>query len=93
LSHCVLMHGPCRGRLCDFWARVRIRKNSIEDLTQDALQHIRECDEGKGDIARNALGEYWEAFGIKNRERLCKEEPDLCEKIILVEQQVLSHLI
>jgi hypothetical protein len=79
---CVMVKGPCRGKSCDYWARIRIRKTPVEELASG----IRECimNRKQKDSIRwdEALREYWSQLGIRNLDRLCDEEPDLCAKMI-----------
>ncbi|MFX1367511.1 MAG: hypothetical protein ACFFAY_02805 [Promethearchaeota archaeon] len=79
--------------MCDFWARVQLRKKSTSELVQDVLERIRNFDGHDCKLADDAIEKYWSAFGIKNRARLCREEPDLCDKMKLVEQQVRFQLL
>jgi hypothetical protein len=88
MAYCVMVHGPCRGKLCDFWARVKIRKRTVEDLVQSVRESIVSCDNGSSLDIKQALAQYWTALGVKDLQRLCREEPDLCSKISEVEQQV-----
>ncbi len=84
-----MVKGPCRGKLCDFWARIRIRKKTVENLVKDIKNTIIECDKGSNASTRDLLGTYWDEMGVRDMERLCEEEPDLCEKIMEVESQFL----
>ncbi len=89
-SFCVMVKGPCRGKKCDFWARVRIRKTSIEELAAG----IKDCIiEFQGEDPReqaDALNEYWSLIGVQDLKKLCDEEPDLCAK--MTEAEILSQI-
>lgn len=86
--YCTMVHGPCRGALCDFWARAKIRKASIEDLISGFKDSIKDCEDG---VALNqAIAQYWTDLGVKNRANLCREEPTLCEKMEEVERRIAS---
>jgi hypothetical protein len=88
MAYCVMVQGPCRGKMCDFWARVRLKKSPNDELAQDMYLSIRECDNpGRIDLD-DAIIEYWTTFGVKNIERLCGEEPDLCTKMNAINAQV-----
>ena len=86
-SFCVMVKGPCRGKKCDFWTRVRIRKASIEELAAG----IKDCIvEFKGEDSLelvDALHEYWSLIGVQDMKKLCEEEPDLCAKMTEAEVQ------
>ncbi|MHA2383463.1 MAG: hypothetical protein ACXACT_12885 [Candidatus Thorarchaeota archaeon] len=86
-SHCVMVKGPCRGVFCDFWGRVKIRKSSVEELAAGIRQVIMMCDSQDAMTRENALREYWHVLGIRNMERLCEEEPELCAKMTEAELQ------
>lgn len=88
MAYCVMVQGPCRGNMCDFWARVKLKKRTIDEVAQDMYLSIRECDNPKHAKLDAAIIEYWTAFGVKNIVRLCEEEPELCSKIRQVEDQV-----
>jgi len=79
--------------MCDFWARVKLRKKSLDVLVQDALESIKFCEGQSPKVLDDVIKEYWNHFGVKNVSRLCEEEPDLYDKMKLVEQQVRSRLI
>ena len=81
-----MVKGPCRGRLCDFWARVKIRKMPEESLVQELRASIVSCREEIGLERIEALQYFWAEFGVRNMDRLCQEEPELCKKIKRVEQ-------
>jgi hypothetical protein len=74
--------------MCDFWARVKLRKSALDDLAQEILLSIRECDNPGHTNLDSALIDYWAAFGVRNIKRLCEEEPDLCSKMELVNARV-----
>jgi len=82
VQYCVMVKGPCRGKSCDFWARVKIRKLSMNDLIADIRESIKECNNTKSVRLNEALRKYWFEIGILDLDRLCREEPDLCAKMI-----------
>lgn len=82
-----MVHGPCRGKMCDFWARVKLKKTSVDEISQDAFLSVRECDNPGHTNLDDALIEFWTEFGVRSIKRLCEEEPDLCSKIKLVNAQ------
>jgi len=86
VPHCVLVKGPCRGRNCDFWARIRLRKKSQDKILSEIATQIKKCLESPNEDFDSALKEYWSEIGIRNMDLLCQEEPDLCEKIMSIEQ-------
>ena len=90
MSFCVMVKGPCRGKQCDFWARIKIRKRSIEELVRDVYDSIIECENGSALNIKIALDKFWYELGIRDKERLCREEPDLCDKIKEVEDRIKS---
>ncbi len=84
--YCTMIHGPCRGKQCDFWARTKIKKASIEDLVSGFKDSVKECEAGVP--LNKALDQFWAGFGIKSKTNLCREEPALCEKMQEVERRV-----
>jgi hypothetical protein len=89
-EYCVMVKGPCRGRKCDFWARIRIQKRTVKALVKEARSCIHECQDSGYDSKRTALDDFWYQFGIKDMDRLHKEAPELHKKIRRVENAVLS---
>ncbi|MFW9965613.1 MAG: hypothetical protein ACFFEA_00530 [Candidatus Thorarchaeota archaeon] len=83
-----MVHGPCRGKMCDFWARVKLRKTTLEELARDILISISECNNPGHTNLDDALDDYWTDFGVKDIWRFCEEEPSLCSKMKLVNAQV-----
>ncbi|MFX1261428.1 MAG: hypothetical protein ACFFAZ_05040 [Promethearchaeota archaeon] len=83
-----MVQGPCRGKMCDFWARVRLRKRATEEIAQDMYLSIRQCDNPGHTKLDDAIVEYWTAFGVKNIGRLCEEEPELSSKMKQIEDNV-----
>jgi hypothetical protein len=81
-----MVKGPCRGKMCDFWARVRLRKLHIDELAHELRSSISNCGDDVGSTLDDAFTQYWTDFGIKNFSRFCKEEPDLYSKMKLVEK-------
>ncbi|MHA1906363.1 MAG: hypothetical protein ACW98Y_03635 [Candidatus Thorarchaeota archaeon] len=86
--YCTLVHGTCRGKMCDFWARTKIKKSTVEDLITGFRNSISECDEGVP--LNQAIEQYWSDLGIKSISVLCKEEPAVCEKMKEVERRITS---
>ncbi len=87
---CVIVKGPCRGKNCDYWTRVRIKKMSIDQIVDEIRGSLAECHDGCCQSIEDALKQYWTTAGIKDMERLCQEEPDLCAKIRQIEDEVYS---
>ncbi len=75
--------------MCDLWARIKIRKRTVDDLVHE-FTNKRGFYSDAGEC-RAALREYWSDLGIKDIERLCREDRDLCQKITLVEQTILQE--
>ncbi|MFX0108533.1 MAG: hypothetical protein ACFE7R_09635 [Candidatus Hodarchaeota archaeon] len=92
MAYCVMVSGPCRGNMCDFWARVKIRKSSTEDLAILMLDSVQKCGQDNGSSFDDAVQLFWKDFGVKDMVRVCDEEPDLCTKIKLAQDQVRSQL-
>ncbi|TFG15463.1 hypothetical protein EU537_00150 [Candidatus Thorarchaeota archaeon] len=88
-EYCVMVKGPCRGKKCDFWARIRIQKRTLKALIKEARESIHECQDLDHDSKRVAMDGFWYQLGIRDMDRLCEEEPSLCEKIRRVERAVL----
>lgn len=88
MAYCVMVQGPCRGNMCDFWARVKLRKRTIDEVAQDMYLSIRECDNPGHTKLADAIIEYWTVFGVTNIKRLCEEEPELCTKMKEINAQV-----
>ncbi len=87
--YCVLVKGVCRGKGCDFWARVKIRKLSLEELVSGIRESIVECQTNNSMPIENAIRAYWFQIGIRNMDKLCVEEPDLCTK--MMDAEVLAQ--
>ena len=87
--YCVMVKGTCRGKGCDFWARVKIRKLSLDELVLGIRESIVECN-GKNSMSlEDAIREYWSQIGVRNMDKLCVEEPDLCTK--MMDAEVLAQ--
>jgi hypothetical protein len=82
-----MVKGPCRGKSCDYWARVKIRKRTLNELIAELQDCIVECRSTKSMKLDEALRKYWLQIGIRDMNRLCSEEPDLCAKMIDAEFQ------
>jgi len=89
---CVMVKGPCRGKKCDFWARVKIRKASIEELASRIKEYLLHNDENDSLSQDELLCNYWADLGVRDRELLCREEPDLCVKMVEVETLAKSRI-
>ena len=76
-----MIKGLCRGTGCDFWARIKIRKLSLDELVVSIREYIEEYS-GNPMSKDQAIQEYWKQIGIKNMDRVCEEEPDLCTKMM-----------
>ncbi|MHA2385192.1 MAG: hypothetical protein ACXAEE_03175, partial [Candidatus Thorarchaeota archaeon] len=61
-----MVQGPCRGNMCDFWVRIKLRKTSPDDLAKEILLSIRECDNPGHIKLDDVITEYWTTFGVKN---------------------------
>jgi hypothetical protein len=90
---CVMVKGPCRGKLCDFWARIKIRKSSLDDLVKGLTNSIAQCADRQEIELKDAFNNYWFLLGIRSRSKLCKEEPDLCEKMRVAEERASRGLV
>ena len=80
--YCVLVKGVCRGKACDFWARVKIRKLSLDELVIGIRESIIECNSKNSMPLDKAIQQYWFQIGVRNIDKLCVEEPDLCTKMM-----------
>lgn len=90
--YCVLVKGRCRGKKCDFWARIKIRKSTVKKLVDGLVESTAECQSDDGKSIGNVFDEYWSLLGIRDRELLCEEEPDLCEKMQRAEHLAESRV-
>ncbi len=88
---CVMVKGPCRGEKCDFWARVRLRNQTLDEIVDGIQRSLTPCIEPTGLETREALDRYWAEVGVRDMELLCQEEPDLCAKIRKAEAVVYSR--
>jgi hypothetical protein len=88
---CVMVGGPCRGKNCDFWARIKIKKKSVDEMTGEILARLQEQKEETPKAFKQAIQEYWECLGVKNRTILRKEKPEIFAKMMEVERQVLAQ--
>ena len=87
--YCVLVKGACKGKGCDFWARVKIRKLSLDELVMGIRESIVECTSKNSMPQDEAIRQYWSQLGVRNMDKLCKEEPDLCTK--MMDAEVLAQ--
>jgi len=86
-----MVKGPCRGAKCDFWARAKIQKTSVEDLVSKARESIHECKKNNGGTTLDdALNQFWTDFGLKDLDLLQKEKPMLYQKIKQVQEEILA---
>lgn len=92
MAFCVMVKGLCRGRKCDFWARIRIKKMTNNEIIDHILKTVSDCNGNPGYSLRGAIDQYWTEIGIRDMDLLCKEEPILCLKIKSVEEQVMQVL-
>ena len=82
VQYCPMVKGSCRGKSCDFWARIKIRKLSLDDLVLNIRESLVECKAEDSMSIDEAIRDYWFQIGIKNMDRVCEEEPDLCTKMM-----------
>ena len=87
---CVMVKGPCRGGRCDFWARVRLGKQTVDEIVDDILDIMAPHGNCSRLEIEKALDNYWHAIGIKEMDLLRQEEPDLYAKMKQVEARVFS---
>lgn len=73
--------------MCGFWARVRVRKADPDILLEEMRDRIAVSRDNGQDI-EDAIQGFWKLFGLRDLGRLCMEEPDLCTKIRMLEEQV-----
>ena len=92
-AFCVLVKGPCRGKMCDFWARVKLRKLSIDEIVQELQDFIIKCEDEVDSDLNDAFIQYWSDFGIKDFKLFCDEEPELCSKMRDAEAQLRILLL
>jgi hypothetical protein len=85
-----MVKGYCRGKMCDYWGRVKIRKSSVDELAAGIKEAVMKCQEEQPMTREDALQEYWYAIGVRDMRRLCDEEPDLCAKMTKAEVQAQS---
>ncbi len=88
---CTMVHGPCRGKACDFWARVKLKHATVDELFEQISHDIVQCIEGQHAIGP-AIDRYWKGFGLNSLERLHKEEPELFEKVRAVSIRLETQL-
>ncbi len=90
-NYCPLIRGICRGtKLCDFWARVKLEKKSVDEIVEGLRKGVDEHGGNNGRTIREAIDRYWVLSGIKSMELLSKEKPALFAKIKQAEAQVLT---
>ncbi|MGQ4871097.1 MAG: hypothetical protein ACP6IT_04595 [Candidatus Thorarchaeota archaeon] len=81
MAWCVLFKGPCRGNACDYWARVRLRKMDVAEITTRLVDFIEKHGTDGTPAYEHAIGAFWRDFGVKSIERLQQEEPELYAKM------------
>ncbi len=86
-----MVKGPCRGKKCDFWARVRLKKKSVCTAAEELEEAIKICNARDGKTLDDAIRTYWSQVGIRDMNRLCEEEPELCSKIRRIEEIATSN--
>ena len=74
--------------MCDFWARVRLRKLHINELVQELSQSISNCEDDVGSSLDDLFSQFWTDFGLRDIKRFCEEDPDLCSKMKQVEERI-----
>jgi hypothetical protein len=77
--------------MCDFWARIKIQKRSIEEMADDIRESIAKCEEGNIETITEVVQAYWSDLGVRDMHRLCEEESNLYEKIKQVENLALEQ--
>jgi len=87
LAWCVLFKGPCRGNACDYWARVRLRKMDVAEITTHLVDFMGKHRTDDTPTHEHTIDAFWKDFGIKSIERLRQEEPDLYAKMREVEMR------
>jgi hypothetical protein len=85
-----MVKGLCRGKMCDFWARIKIRKQSVQELVEHAREVIISYQTSDSMTLREVLDEYWKGFGIMDMGRLLDEEPDLFDKMREIEEIIMD---
>ena len=93
MAYCVMVKGPCRGIMCDFWVRVRIGKLHVNELAHELQNSISNCEAGITSNLDDAFSQYWTDFGIKDLRRFCEEAPDLCSKMKQAEEQTRETML
>lgn len=93
-QYCPMVKGFCRGKSCDFWARIKIRKLTLDELVMGIKESLVECNSENSFSIDEAIQLYWTKIGIKNMDRVCEEEPDLCTKMmdaeVMAEKLIVS---
>jgi len=93
MAFCVMVKGPCRGKMCDFWARVKIRKSTLDGLVIGIQESMVKCHNEKALSFDEAARDYWDKLGVRNIRRLREEEPDLYEKMKRAEAIAHDHFV
>jgi len=93
VQYCPMVKGLCRGKSCDFWARIKIRKLSLDELIVGIKESLVECNSDNSMPIERAIRDYWTKLGIKNMDRVCEEEPDLCTKMMDAEVMAKNLIV
>ncbi len=84
--------------MCDYWGRVRVRKASVDDLVRMLTQSLEAHRQTRPRVQNERTGssdhrefrqvaeEFWRGMGIKDRDRVCQEDEELCLKMRTVEE-------
>ncbi len=91
-QYCVMVKGPCRGKMCDFWARVKIRKTTDDELLVGIREAIKNCKIDSSVQVTEVIREYWIQLGVRNFERLRDEEPKLWTKMMQIDALVKKEM-
>jgi hypothetical protein len=87
-----MVKGPCRGKMCDFWTRVKLRKLHIDEVVEELRNSIIGCDDEIGSDLDKAFTQFWRDFGIRDLRRFCEEDPELCSKMKDAEEQIRMQM-
>lgn len=93
MAFCVMVKGPCRGRMCDFWARVKIKKSTLEELVTGIEDSIINLQKENSLSFNEAVRVYWSQLGVRDINRLGMEEPELLEKMKRAEVIAHNHFL
>jgi hypothetical protein len=68
---------------------VRIKKADKDGLLEEMRETISVCRDN-GQNIEDAIRNFWKSQGLGDLGSLCIEDPDLCTKIRILEEQVRS---